>query len=213
MKGLFITGTGTGVGKTTIAQLLISYLRTKYNIKVRKPVESGCVVVDGKYIANDARLLHIAADNNELLDSVCPYKFSDISSPEQASIATDKVLLLDDLINACRDNINSNDFVVIEGAGGFYTPIAKDSLNSDLIASLDIPIIIIIKDELGCVNHTLLTIAAVQKHNFNIAAIVLNSFSKNNLDNKKAIEKYSKIPLLTYCGNVDDFMLQLDKVF
>ncbi len=208
MQGLFITGTGTNVGKTTIGALLANYFSTKHQVKVRKPVASGCAILAGEYVAKDAIKLskNIA---NEPLNLVCKYRFSEQLSPEQASIVNNKNLTLTNLVDACKNNINNNDFVIVEGVGGIYSPIAQNTLNIDLILALKLPIVIVIKDELGCVNQALLTIEIAKKNNLDIFAIVLNSFSANNFNNQNAIHKYSKIPILSYNNNINNFISQL----
>ncbi len=208
IQGLFITGTGTSVGKTTIGALLAYYFSTKYQVKVRKPIASGCDVVNGKYIAKDAIELskNIA---NEPLDLVCKYRFSEQLSPEQASIINNKKINLNDLVVACKNNISDDDFIIVEGAGGIYSPIAQNTLNIDLILALKLPIVIVIKDELGCVNQALLTIQVAKNNNLDIFAIVLNSFTTNSFNNKNAIYKYSKIPIINYYNNTNNFISQL----
>ena len=211
MQGIFITGSGTEVGKTTIARLIINYLKKTHKVvKARKPVESGCKHGIEGLIPQDAKLLNDATCGDEDLNIVCPYRFSHKASTEECSITYNKELLLSQLVSASKNNINNNDFVIVEGAGGIYSPIAKNALNSDLMLELGLPIIIVIKDELGCVNHALLTIEAAKKHKLNILAIVLNTIISNNFNNLAAIKKYSTTTTLTYSSDVDNFMLQLE---
>ena len=202
MKGLFITGNHTKVGKTTVAKQLIHYFKQSYVVKVRKPIESGCRVVDKKLVPLDAQSLSGCADNIEPLSTVCPYRFEAVASPEIAGSLANVRVSLNQLVQACYAHINPEDFVIVEGAGGFYSPIAPSALNADLAVRLNLPVVLVIKDELGAVNQALLTINAVKKHPLKIALLVLNQHSNNclvnGLNNHLTIEKYSKIPVCLY---------------
>lgn len=203
MKGLFITGHHTGIGKTTIAKLLVQFLCSNRVVKVRKPVETGCLVQGDNLLPQDATVLANSAANNEPLSWVCPYRFAQLSSAELASQLSQKTLELDQLVKACWYNIKKSDFVIIEGAGGLCSPIADNALNIDLAKRLNLAIIIVIKDELGAVNQALLSIKTAQQYQLKIALVVLNQFDKTtqHLNNKSVIEKYSKIPVCVYQGD------------
>lgn len=216
-QGLFITGSDTGVGKTTIAKILITYYQRFYQVKVRKPVESGCRKISGELLPDDAVALLLAAGENESLSVVCPYRFSAIASPELAAETVGEVVGLAQLLDACSVDIEADDFVIIEGAGGLCSPMAKDVLNLDLASALNLPIVIVVRDELGGVNQALLTIKVAKQQELDIAFVVLNqqkSVQDHYLDlnNKVAIEKYSKIPVCVYSGDVSDFTQQLSKL-
>ena len=154
MNGVFITGSNTEVGKTTISVEIIKYLRKKRKIIVRKPVETDCDVVDGIYVPKDAMKLNDACSSGESLSLVCPFRYQLEASPEEASNHEGKSLELNDLVKACKSG-GDKKFVFVEGAGGFYSPIANNSLNSDLAAELGMPIIIVVKDELGAIGQAL----------------------------------------------------------
>lgn len=186
MHGLFITGTNTGVGKTVIAVKIVNYLVKYKSVKVRKPVETGCMD-----FAKDAQALAHAAASKEDINTICPFQYTKLASAEDASHNESEDLFLSDLANACNYNINKKDFVVIEGAGGFYSPIAKGVLNSDLAKKLALPVILVVNDELGGINQALLAIEAIKNNNLVIKAVVLNQIEKNNLDNYKYLVKYT----------------------
>ena len=100
MNGVFITGSNTEVGKTTISVEIIKYLRKKRKIIVRKPVETNCEVVDGRYIPKDAMKLNEASSSGESLTLVCPFCYKLEASPEEASLQEGKSLELADLVQA-----------------------------------------------------------------------------------------------------------------
>ncbi len=210
MKGLFISGSGTNVGKTFIAERLIRLLSKTRSVAVRKPVESDCKVVNGRLITHDAVALQKAGNIVENINNVCRYQFTQCSSGESASIASDKVLGLTDLVDACQ----SNNYVVVEGAGGLLSPIALDTLNIDLAATLKLPLVLVVKDELGAVNQALLVIKVAEQYNLKIACVVLNQIIENTLDNAIAIKRYSDCKVVIYNEKkLDLFESEIDRVF
>ena len=118
MNGVFVTGSNTEVGKTTVSVEIIKQLRKKRKVVVRKPVETDCELVDGSYFPKDAVKLNEACGSGESLSQVCPYCFELEASPEEASLDAGKSLGLEDLVYACNDGVGES-FVFVEGAGGF----------------------------------------------------------------------------------------------
>ncbi len=212
MKGVFVTGSNTGVGKTTVAIEIVRFLSQKQNLKVRKPVETGCSGDDTVNWPKDAILLSGACAQKEPLSLVCPYRFELEASAESASNKAGEELSLEDLIKACLENTKGS-FVLVEGAGGLYSPIAKMALNSDLATALRLPLVIVIEDELGAISQALLTINAAEKNNLNVLCIVLNQISKNNLSNREAICAYTKTPVISFSlEGVKEFCLEFEKL-
>ena len=197
MNGVFITGSNTEVGKTTVAVEIIKFLKKRRQIVVRKPVETDCEILNGSYVPKDAIKLNKACASEESLDLVCPFCYELEASPEEASLHAERPLELSDLVKACQSNVGKK-FVFIEGAGGIYSPIANNALNSDLAVELGVPIIIVIKDELGAIGQALLTINAAKTQKLDIACIVLNEMESNHLANAKALRSYTEIPVLEF---------------
>ena len=192
--GIFITGSGTDVGKTFIAKRLVKALSEHRVVSVRKPVESDCRLEDGELITKDAAALHALSNANENIDKVCPYRFSLCASPELAAKTDDKALSLAQLVVASQ----APNFVLVEGAGGLYSPIAQQALNIDLAKALGLPLILVVKDELGAINQALLTDKAAQSAGLSVLAIVLNQFEPNALANDQAIVQYTDTPVVLY---------------
>jgi dethiobiotin synthetase len=212
MNGVFITGSNTEVGKTTVSVEIIKHLRKKRQIVVRKPVETDCEVVNGDYVPKDAIRLNEASASGESLDLVCPFCFELEASPEEAGRQEEKPLELVDLVEACRSKIGES-FVFVEGAGGIYSPIANNALNSDLAAELGMPIIIVIKDELGAIGQALLTINAANSHKLKIACVVLNELEPSQLSNAQALRAYTKTPIIEYSkSRVKFFCSEIEKL-
>ena len=179
MHGLFITGTCTGVGKTYFSVLLAKAL-TKRGIVVvpRKPVESGCDVVDGELMPADADSLMHAADYQGELTDVCRYRFQPPISPARAARLTNASLSIDDLVSVCTAG-SKNGFTLVEGAGGFYSPLTEDGLNADLAAALKLPIVLVAENKLGALNQVLLNVEAIKAHRLTLIAVVLNELDND----------------------------------
>jgi len=212
MNGVFITGSNTEVGKTTVAIEIIKHLSKTRQVKVRKPVETNCDLVEGNYIPKDAIVLNNACNSNESLNIVCPNCFALEASPEEASAKIGKTLSLDDLVQACNNQVGDS-FVLVEGAGGIYSPIADRSLNSDLAVCLQLPVIIVIRDELGAVSQGLLAIEAAKKNNLEVACLVLNEINPNTLSNKESLDGYTDVPILPFAkDNLKFFNSKIERL-
>jgi len=212
MNGVFITGSNTEVGKTTVAIEIIKHLSKTRQVKARKPVETNCDLVDGNYIPKDAILLNDACNSNEPLNIVCPNCFALEASPEEASAKIGKTLSLDDLVKACNKQVGES-FVLVEGAGGIYSPIADRSLNSDLAVCLELPVIIVVRDELGSVSQGLMAIEAAKKNNLKVKCLVLNTINSNSLSNKESLIGYTDVPILPFSkGNLEFFCSEIERL-
>ena len=197
MNGIFLTGSNTEVGKTTVAVEIASRLSKNIVVKVRKPVESGCSVVNNKLIPSDAIALSAACGDKEPIALVCSYCFAMEASPEKASNNFGKNLDLEKLVDACKKGVG-RDFVVLEGVGGIYSPIAKKVLNVDLAKALNLPLVLVVRDELGAISQALLTIEAAKKNNLKVVCVVLNQIKPNKLSNFDALKAYTKTPLVCF---------------
>jgi len=175
MKGIFITGTDTGVGKTYIACAIAHQLQ-QAGIKVapRKPVESGCLLEGTELIPADALALQHAANYSGSLAQVCPFRFAPAISPKRAAQLANQALSTAKVAQACTLNIQDNEFLLVEGAGGFYSPLCEDGLNADLAVALALPVVLIAEDKLGCINHVLLSVQAIEARGLTLSAVILN---------------------------------------
>jgi dethiobiotin synthetase len=212
MNGVFITGSNTGVGKTTVSVDIIKHLRKKRKILARKPVETGCGLVNGSFVPKDAIRLNEACSSGEDIEAVCPFCFELEASPEEASTYSGRLLELDDLVKSCKSKVGDS-FVFVEGAGGFYSPIANKALNSDLAAELDLPVIIVVRDELGAVSQSLLTINAAKSQQLKIACVILNEIEPNQLSNAEALRAYTKAPIIEYSkSKLSNFFSEIERL-
>jgi dethiobiotin synthetase len=175
MRGLFITGTDTGVGKTRIGTQLIHELVGRgLLIRPRKPVESGCPRHGDELLPSDALALRAAAGNREALDRICAFPLEAPVSPTRAAALAGQSLNLEQLVNACRQDVSAEDFLVVEGAGGFLSPLARDALNADLAQRIGVPVLLVAADRLGAVHQVLVTAEAIERRGLVLAGVVLN---------------------------------------
>ena len=174
MRGVFITGSDTGVGKTVIGAAVAWRLSGEgLVVRPRKPVESGCVAGEGGP-PGDRETYHAAVDGREPLACIGHYRFRAPLSPERAAALEGRTLRLDELVAACREGVDARDFLLVEGAGGFYSPLAADALNADLAVALGLPVLVVSADRLGAIHQTLLTVEAVVARGLILAGVVLN---------------------------------------
>lgn len=196
-RGIFMTGTDTGVGKTWVGIQLIKTLQSLgREVIPRKPAESGWAEdiqqTDAWQLANAA--------GQTFEHSICPYRFTAALAPPRAARQEGKTLVLQQLAAACPTHWEPHQFLHVEGAGGFYSPIATDGLNADLAQRLGLPVVIVTEDRLGCINHVLLTAAAVQQRGLKLAGVILNArtFNENGMDNRHDIRQYLNVPAFAF---------------
>jgi dethiobiotin synthetase len=206
MRGLFVTGTDTGVGKTMIAGALAHAL-TGHGIAVavRKPVESGCERAGDELHPADGSILRAAAGEREPLETVTPLRLVHALSPERAARIEGMELELYDLIAAVRIGA-PGDFYLVEGAGGFLSPLAKDALNADLAVALGLPVLLVVADRLGCINHALLTAEAIERRGLRIVAAVVNAVTPaadEGMDNREDLASRLPCPVLPFAHGDD----------
>lgn len=193
-KGLFITGTDTDVGKTYIGTQIITLLYgNNINAVPRKPIESGCTRVGIELEPEDALRYYEAANQKFPLAEVCPFRFEPAISPQRAARLINQPIFLNEVVNACTTNLTDDDFLVVEGAGGFYSPLCEDGNNADLAKKLNLPVLLVANDQLGCINHILLTAEAIDNQGLSLSTVILSQKEKrkdesmNNLEDLKTL--------------------------
>ncbi len=165
MHGLFSTGTDTGVGKTRIGTTLAHCLVERgVRVRARKPVESDCPRGENGLLPQDALALHEAARSAEPLERVCRYCLEAAVSPERGAALEGLALNLEQLLAACRAGVREDNFLLVEGAGGFYLPLAPGVLNAGLAVALGLPVLLVAADRRGAINHVLLTVQVIERH-------------------------------------------------
>jgi len=177
-RGLFITGTDTGVGKTYVTALVARALAGAGNrVGVYKPVASGCERRDGQLVSGDAVALWEGAGRPGTLEQVCPQTFAALLAPHLAARAEGRRVdprLLRSGIEFWRE---TSDVVLVEGAGGLMSPLSDDDYDADLAAEFGYPLVVVSANVLGTINATLQTLITASTYcdGLEVAGIVLNS--------------------------------------
>ena len=196
---LFISGTGTDVGKTYVTENLIYLLKAKgFTVSPYKPIETGCKKNKSKLIPSDASKFHKLIDKEIDIDLINPYRFQQPISPNRAIRLANKKIFINDYISRSK-LLPKNDYLIVEGAGGLYSPISTDGYNIDLIKKMKIPTVLVAKDEIGVINNILLSLDLLKKYKISVLAIILNkinSLQPNGMDNHKDMKSLTKIPLI-----------------
>ena len=204
-NGLFVTGTDTNVGKTYIGSQIVALLHEmNSSIMPRKPIESGCDLIDGELQPADANQYFDAVKKSIPLFDICPFRFQPAISPQRAARLISQTVTIKEVHQACIKNVNESDFLFIEGAGGFYSPLCEDGLNADLAKSLQLPVLLIANDQLGCINHILLTAEAIRRNNLVLCAVILNSKETkhdNSMDNFEDLKTHLNVPFFSISNN------------
>ena len=214
MKTLFITGNDTGVGKTYVGLILVKALtKAGYVCIPRKPIETGCTLDKGKLIPEDASMYARATNDSVPLDEICPYRYEPPISPERAVRLANEKVKVKDLVGVCTLE-TPVDYLLIEGAGGFYSPLCRDGLNADLAQKLKSDVILIVNDRLGCINQALLAMEAIKNRKLNLLAIVLNQYREHEertMDNLEDLRARLSTPVIPipYMVDADQAMLDM----
>ena len=200
MQGVFITGTGTDVGKTFVGTAITRKL-TEQGITVipRKPIESGCQRQGDELIPQDASALMQAANYQGSLSEICPYRFEPPISPVRAAHLAKQTLTTEQLVNICLQG-SERGFTLVEGAGGFYSPLTENGLNADLAMGLQLPVLLVADDSLGVLSHVLLNVEAILSRGLQLAGVVLNTLNESNdihMNNSADLREYLNCPVFS----------------
>lgn len=196
-KHVFITGTNTDVGKTYIGTKLIKVLNKKYGFVAFKPIETGCKEIEKTLIPADSAMYYKILKNYQTLDELNPYRFSPPVSPYLAIREANKKIYIKNYYQKLKI-LSSRSPVLIEGAGGAFSPLALDGLNIDFMKLVKSINILVIKDELGCIGSAISNILAFDKYKVRLDLLVLNTKNKNKMDNINEIKKYTNIPIINF---------------
>ncbi len=188
LKGLFITGTDTEVGKTVVAAALMHRYRKELRLRYWKPIQTGIEQDDDTAIV---RRLGECGDD-EILDEGIRLKRP--VSPHLAAKLSGQEITIEQVYKTLMTNADQNVSWIIEGAGGALVPINDSEQMVDLARMLSLPVLVVASTQLGTINHTLLTIESLRKRALIVAGIVM--VGESNAYNREAIEFYSTVSVL-----------------
>lgn len=202
MKSLFITGTDTGVGKTTISACLSAFLsiNKRLNVGVMKPFETGLSKRNKDQLPWDAICLKEASGSPDDLNMISPYTFEAPVAPEVAAYRENIQIDLSMVDRIYKKMLKEHDIMIIEGAGGVLVPIKRKFFYGDLIKRWGCPTIIVSRLGLGTINHTLLTAGYLKTRGIKIVGVILNNHDGVSdiaaKTNPEILSTYLKCPIL-----------------
>jgi dethiobiotin synthetase len=171
IRGLFLTATDTGAGKTFVtAAIARIWRRQRRPFCVCKPVATGA---ENEW-SEDTRLLAEAAGETDLM-AVTPYRFAAPAAPPVAARLSGVPLELSALEAAVRRRASEGKTVLVEGVGGLLCPLTERETIADLVSALRLPLIVVARRSLGTLNHTLLTLEAAQRRGLHVAGLVVTA--------------------------------------
>jgi dethiobiotin synthetase len=177
LRGLFVTGTDTGVGKTVVAGgIARCLLKTGRRVEVFKPVASGCKQAREGLVSEDAEFLAACADSHRPLAEITPSRYASELAPNVAATREGRPVDLPSILDAYRRLEGQCDVVVAEGVGGLLCPITDDFWIIHFARLIALPVVIVARAGLGTINHTLLTVCAARSAGLRVAGVVINRY-------------------------------------
>jgi dethiobiotin synthase len=185
MKGIFVTGTDTGIGKTVVSAALVCALRGKEKVCYWKPVQTG--IEEDNDTETVRKLANCTGD--EIFDK--GFRLERPLSPHLSARLANVEITVEKVLNFVEADER---FWIVEGAGGVLVPLNENALVVDLIKALNLPVLIVARAGLGTINHTLLTLEALQDRNLEIFGVIMNG--ERNEENQEAIEHFGNARVL-----------------
>jgi dethiobiotin synthase len=185
MTGLFVTGTGTGVGKTVAAAALMHRFRGTGALRYWKPIQTGIEIDDDTATVRNLG----ACSAEEIFDE--GVRLPKPVSPHLAAQWAGTRIELGQLGGLVPDDDTT---WIVEGAGGLLVPLNETQTMADWIAYLALPVLVVARSGLGTINHTLLTLEGLRARSLRVAGVMM--IGEPNADNRAAIEKYGRVPVV-----------------
>jgi dethiobiotin synthetase len=187
LRGLFVTGTDTGIGKTIVSAALVQRYRAVVPIRYWKPIQTGIEQDD-----DTAEVIRLAiCREDEIFRS--GVRLALPVSPHLAAARSGTTIDLEPMMKTIESEPQTHRWIV-EGAGGVLVPINGRETMADLMTKLQLPVVVVARTKLGTINHTLLTVEALRRRMLRVAGVVM--VGEPNMDNRDAIERYGDIQVL-----------------
>lgn len=200
MRGFFITGTDTNVGKTWItAGLLRAFNEQGLRTIAMKPIASGCEIKAGELRNEDAECLQQYMTEQADYKQVNPYSFNPAIAPHIAARQSGQHIDLENIQLGAEQLATRADILLVEGVGGWQVPLNDTQTVADLAVMLQLPVIMVVSIKLGCLNHALLTAQAIQASGLALAGWVANMCDASDpvtQENIHALQQRLESPML-----------------
>ena len=177
VRGLFVTGTDTDVGKTLVAGAIARCLRRRgLQVAVFKPAASDCRRYRGQLVSADAEFLAACADSPHALSDIAPLRYAAALAPNVAAQREGRPVDVEAMLDAYRRIVDGADVVIVEGVGGLLCPISDELWVAHLARMTALPLVVVARAGLGTINHTLLTLHAARSAGLVVAGVVINRY-------------------------------------
>ena len=213
-KGVFITGTDTGIGKTVISCGLLNALNKQgLRTAAMKPVASGAKYNNSQLQNEDALALQQAASEQMPYELINPYVFEPAIAPHLAAEQAGVEIDFEKIKQAYQQLSENADITIVEGVGGWLVPLNNNESVAELALHLELPVILVVGMRLGCLNHALLTAESIQQKGARLIGWVANiiepdfSLAEENIE---TLKKQIYAPLLGINPYQGDGVLDLD---
>jgi dethiobiotin synthase len=210
-KGIFVTGTDTGVGKTVVTAALVSLFRADgIDVVPMKPVQTGCIpgphgCVDLEFCLNMANLEPPPAERKLM----APYCFQPACSPHLAAAQASETISISCIANDFSALKADHDLVIVEGAGGVLVPINSKETILDVMVKLSLPVLLVARPWLGTINHTLLSLRELGRAGVSVLGVIFNdshtcAWDEIVRDNRLTIERFGDAPILGHLPFIEE---------
>ena len=191
MRGVFVAGTDTGVGKTILAAVVCAALAARgEKVAAFKPTVTGFDEEAPEGWARDHELLASVASAGQSADDVAPHRYGPPVSPHYAAELAGEQIEPNELLAKARNAAEHADALVCEGVGGLLVPLTPGYLIRDLALDLGLPLVIAARPGLGTINHTLLTLEAARTAGLDVRGVVMTPWSREPIEqsNRETVE-------------------------
>lgn len=196
----FVTGTDTNVGKTIVSSILLkNAAKLGYQTAGYKPVSSGVKKTCKEYKNNDALILQKLSSINLKYEEINPFCFHEKAAPNILSAQYNIKISFEKLSFGLSKLKKKSNWILIEGVGGWYTPLSNNKTYADWVNKEKLPVILVVGIKLGCINHAILTNNAILKHNLNFSGWIANNVipkSKFHKENILTLKNFLQAPFL-----------------
>ena len=174
-RGVFVTGTDTGIGKTWASCVLLAALRARGLRAVgMKPVASGCIATPTGLRNEDAEALIASSDPTPAYADCNPFALAEPIAPHIAARASGIEITLAPMLAAYARVADGAEHIVVEGVGGWMVPFSETLMQADLVRALEVPVILVVGLRLGCISHALLSVRAIRDDGCILAGWIAN---------------------------------------
>lgn len=198
-KRVFVTGTGTEVGKTMVSGKLVEMYQNKgFRTGYYKPVATGSVLKNGIFVCQDAHYIKNRYQLEQTVESMCPLTFTLPAAPMVSAEYENKDIRIGAITDHYKKLCQTYETLVVEGVGGVMVPICENYFVLDLIKELQLSCVVVTRPDLGTLNHTLLTLKALKGFGITVLGLFISHTNPRELDPGESLA----LPLLSKLGNV-----------